>query len=181
MDGLGIRLSQERQRISLSQATMANIGGIKANAQSVYESGRRSPRAEYLAKIAAAGVDVSYVLTGVRSQSSVVASTASPNAGPGSQSETCENRAHQAQSAIRIIEQLRTSIWSTAEAISEISHLMNVSDKRSPAELIAGYLEGLSPAFGPSAAVKTDQPVEKKLTFEFPTLMLPGHPLTRLE
>lgn len=181
MDGLGIRLRQERQRIILSQATMANIGGIKANAQCVYESGRRSPRAEYLAKIAAAGVDVSYVLTGVRSQSSVVASTASPNAGPGSQSETCENRAHQAQSAIRIIEQLRTSIWSTAEAISEISHLMNVSDKRSPAELIAGYLEGLNPSLRQSEAVQTNPLVEKNHTVEFPALLLARHATTRLE
>lgn len=181
MDGLGIRLRQERQRISLSQATMANIGGIKANAQSVYESGRRSPRAEYLAKIAAAGVDVTYVLTGVRSQSSGVASTASPNADPGSQSETCENRAHQAQSAIRIIEQLRTSIWSTAEAISEISHLMDVSDKRSPAELIAAYLEVLYPPLRQSETVKTDPLVETNLAVEFPALLMAGHATARLK
>lgn len=165
MDGLGIRLRQERQRLSLSQATMANIGGIKANAQSVYESGRRSPRAEYLAKIAAAGVDVSYVLTGVRSQSCVVASTASPNADPVSQ----------------IIEQLRTSIWSTAEAISEISHLMNVSDKRSPTELIAGYLEGLNPSLRQSEAVNPDPPVGNSLTVEFPAWLLARHATTRLE
>jgi transcriptional regulator with XRE-family HTH domain len=181
MDGLGIRLRQERQRLGLSQASIANIGGIKANAQSFYESGRRSPRAQYLAKIAAEGVDVSYVLTGVRNQNFVFASASSSNADPVSDSETRENQANHTQSAIKIIEHLRTSIWSAAEAISEISHLMNVSDKRSPEELIAAYLEGLNPAFRPSDAVKTDQPVAKELAFEVPAVMLTGHAPTRFE
>ena len=39
---------------------------MKKLAQSNYEGGTRSPDAEYLSKIAGAGVDIAYVLTGRR-------------------------------------------------------------------------------------------------------------------
>ena len=64
MSGIGDRLREERERLRLSQAAFGEIGGVKANAQGKYESGDRSPDASYLASVAAAGVDVLYVITG---------------------------------------------------------------------------------------------------------------------
>lgn len=66
MSGIGARLREERERIDLSQAAFGAIGGVKANAQGKYESGERSPGADYLAAVAEHGVDVLYVVTGER-------------------------------------------------------------------------------------------------------------------
>ena len=64
---IGRRLRQERKRLGLSQKAMGELGGVAANAQGKYESGERAPRADYLAALAAAGVDVLFVLTSRRS------------------------------------------------------------------------------------------------------------------
>jgi transcriptional regulator with XRE-family HTH domain len=61
------RLREERERLGLSQTEFGQIGGVKKVAQINYEKGVRQPDAAYLAAIAAAGVDVLYVLTGQRS------------------------------------------------------------------------------------------------------------------
>ena len=45
---------------------MAEAGGVSLNSQSNYENGHRSPDAAYLERVAALGVDVTYLLTGVR-------------------------------------------------------------------------------------------------------------------
>lgn len=66
MKEIGIRLREERLRLGLDQETFGAIGGVKKNAQSNYENGIRNPDSEYLAAIAAADVDVLYVLTGSR-------------------------------------------------------------------------------------------------------------------
>lgn len=50
--------------MGLSQRAFGEIGGVEANAQGKYESGDRAPKADYLAAVAAKGVDVLYVLTG---------------------------------------------------------------------------------------------------------------------
>lgn len=63
------RLRQERARLGLNQDVMAAAAGLKRNAQVKYEKGERSPDAEYLAAVAALGVDVAYVLTGEHAQS----------------------------------------------------------------------------------------------------------------
>ncbi|HCF9884518.1 helix-turn-helix domain-containing protein [Pseudomonas aeruginosa] len=69
---IGARLRQERERIGLSQtefaaiADKAGVAGATRQSQSLYEKGKRMPDAGYLAVVAAAGVDVSYVLTGQR-------------------------------------------------------------------------------------------------------------------
>ncbi|WP_282395759.1 helix-turn-helix transcriptional regulator [Pseudomonas sp. PS01298] len=60
------RLREERLRLGLTQSELAAFGGVKVNAQNVYERGIRVPNAIYLANIAKAGVDVLYVLTGGR-------------------------------------------------------------------------------------------------------------------
>ncbi|WP_268796497.1 helix-turn-helix domain-containing protein [Pseudomonas huanghezhanensis] len=66
MSGIGVRLKEERERLGLSQKAFGEIGGVEANAQGKYENGHRAPKADYLAAVAGAGVDVLYVLTGNR-------------------------------------------------------------------------------------------------------------------
>lgn len=65
MSGIGQRLKQERLRLKLSQSALGAIGGVETNAQGNYENGVRSPRADYLSRIAEVGVDVAYVVTGM--------------------------------------------------------------------------------------------------------------------
>lgn len=64
MSTIGIRLRQERVRVGLTQRQLGLLGGVAANTQGFYEKDKRSPRADYLSKILAAGVDVVYILTG---------------------------------------------------------------------------------------------------------------------
>lgn len=65
MNGFGPRLREERERLGLTQRVFGDIGGVEPNAQGKYESGERTPRMDYLAAVAAKGVDALYVLTGV--------------------------------------------------------------------------------------------------------------------
>lgn len=63
------RLKEERKRLRLTQPELSEIGGVTKKSQVVYESGKgASPTAEYLEKIAAVGIDVQYLLTGIRSE-----------------------------------------------------------------------------------------------------------------
>ncbi|MFV3402375.1 MULTISPECIES: helix-turn-helix domain-containing protein [Pseudomonas] len=64
MSGFGPRLREERERLGLTQRVFGDIGGVEPNAQGKYESGERTPRMDYLAAVAARGVDALYVLTG---------------------------------------------------------------------------------------------------------------------
>ncbi len=66
MSTAGERLREERQRLEISQVRLAEIGGVQKRAQINYEQGGRVPDGAYLAAVAAAGVDVLYVLTGDR-------------------------------------------------------------------------------------------------------------------
>ena len=50
----------------MNQTELGEIGGVKKLAQHSYETGKRQPTADYLAAVAAAGIDILYVLTGVR-------------------------------------------------------------------------------------------------------------------
>jgi transcriptional regulator with XRE-family HTH domain len=63
---IGTRLKEERERLKLSQAALAEIGGKKKLAQLKYEQGESSPTASYLAAAQRVGVDVLYVVTGER-------------------------------------------------------------------------------------------------------------------
>lgn len=58
------RLAEARKALGLSQQALAERTGISARSQRNYESGERSPDADYLAALAAAGADVLYILTG---------------------------------------------------------------------------------------------------------------------
>lgn len=64
MSGFGPRLREERERLGLTQRVFGDVGGVEPNAQGKYESGERTPRMDYLAAVAARGVDALYVLTG---------------------------------------------------------------------------------------------------------------------
>ncbi|MFJ2986588.1 helix-turn-helix domain-containing protein [Collimonas sp. NPDC087041] len=64
MNSFGDRLREERKKLELSQDAMASAGGVQRLSQINYETGKRSPDWDYLALVAAIGVDVQYVLTG---------------------------------------------------------------------------------------------------------------------
>ncbi|WP_338616484.1 helix-turn-helix transcriptional regulator [Pigmentiphaga sp. CHJ604] len=66
MSTIGERLRKERERLELTQEAFAEYGGVKKRAQITYEQDARSPDAGYLAGLASIGVDVLYVITGVR-------------------------------------------------------------------------------------------------------------------
>lgn len=71
MSSIGMRLREERSRLGLSQTEMGDLANITKNTQMLYESEKRIPKADYLASLAAIGVDVQYVVTGGRSDASV--------------------------------------------------------------------------------------------------------------
>lgn len=64
--GVGGRLRQERERLCLSQSLFAGKVGVSRMTQVNYESGKRSPDALYLSAASESGVDVGYVVTGIR-------------------------------------------------------------------------------------------------------------------
>ena len=64
----GTRLAEERKRLGLKQAEFADLVGTDVPKQSLYENDRRELRADYLARLAHADVDIVYVLTGKRSE-----------------------------------------------------------------------------------------------------------------
>lgn len=64
MSTYGERLKHERLRLKLTQAQMADAGGVKRQAQGCYERDESLPRAPYLAAITLLGVDVLYIITG---------------------------------------------------------------------------------------------------------------------
>lgn len=66
MNTIGKRLKEERNRLGLSQEKLALAGGVQKRTQINYEANERSPDSDYLALIAQIGVDVNYILTGVR-------------------------------------------------------------------------------------------------------------------
>jgi transcriptional regulator with XRE-family HTH domain len=66
----GARLAEERKRLGLKQAEFAALVGTDVPKQSLYENDRRELRADYLARLADADVDVIYVLTAQRTEGS---------------------------------------------------------------------------------------------------------------
>lgn len=66
MNTFGDRLKSERERLGMTQPVFAKFGGVLKGAQINYEKGERMPDVSYLVAVAAVGVDVSYLLTGLR-------------------------------------------------------------------------------------------------------------------
>lgn len=62
------RLKEERTRLKMSQTNFAEGCGVKKNAQIKYEKNERNPDSAYLEKAHSMGVDVSYLVTGIRTQ-----------------------------------------------------------------------------------------------------------------
>lgn len=77
---LAIRLVEERARLRYSQADFASKTGLSREGLRLYETGQRGMSAEFLAQAALLGLDVQYVLIGVRSKNldEVEASVAPP-------------------------------------------------------------------------------------------------------
>jgi transcriptional regulator with XRE-family HTH domain len=65
---LGNRLAQERARLGLTQAQVAEFAAIARRTQVNYESGERAPDASYLDRVGQQGIDTLYVLTGRHEQ-----------------------------------------------------------------------------------------------------------------
>lgn len=63
---IGARLAAERQRLGMNQAELGEACGVSKTSQLNYEAGRRSPDSAYMAAAMRAGVDMSYVISGVR-------------------------------------------------------------------------------------------------------------------
>lgn len=66
-EDLAVRLVEERTRLGFSQADFASKIGISREGLRLYEVGQRGISAEFLAEAANMGLDVQYVLSGVRS------------------------------------------------------------------------------------------------------------------
>ena len=64
--GSAARLREERERVGLTQVECAERGAVGTRSQIRYEHGESSPQLDYLANMQAAGLDVHYVLSGVR-------------------------------------------------------------------------------------------------------------------
>lgn len=62
----GERLKEERVRLKMPQWLLGQHGGVSKDTQINYEKGERKPDLDYLAGVAAVGVDVLYVVTGKR-------------------------------------------------------------------------------------------------------------------
>ena len=73
----GTRLAEERRRLGLKQAEFAALVATTAPKQSLYENDKRELRAPHFARLAEAGVDIVYVLTGRRSAGGAVGQGAS--------------------------------------------------------------------------------------------------------
>jgi transcriptional regulator with XRE-family HTH domain len=73
----GSRLAEERKRLGYRQAEFAAMVGSDMPKQSLYENDHRALRGAYLARAAAAGVDVIYVLTGQRTEAALFGEDAS--------------------------------------------------------------------------------------------------------
>lgn len=62
----GLRLAEERDRLSLTQGNISEWTGINRKTQSAYEKEQHYPDAGYLMTLLEHGFDVSYLLTGKR-------------------------------------------------------------------------------------------------------------------
>lgn len=68
---IGERLREERERLGFNQTVFAAFGEASLRSEIEWEKGKTFPNAKVLAAIAAAGADVQYILTGVRSENAL--------------------------------------------------------------------------------------------------------------
>lgn len=65
---LGTRLREERERLGFSQTAFGALAGVSLRTEQDWERGVSAVKSDFLTVAAAHGVDVLYVLTGVRSK-----------------------------------------------------------------------------------------------------------------
>lgn len=65
---IGNRLKEERERIAMTQPAFAEYANTTKKTQIDYEKDKTPPKGSYLAKVAELGVDVGYVITGLRAE-----------------------------------------------------------------------------------------------------------------
>ncbi len=73
------RLKEARKHLKMNQGAFGALAGVSAETQLNYEKGVRRPDSAYLEAVAAHGVDVAYLLTGLRS----LDPSAAPHPTPG--------------------------------------------------------------------------------------------------
>jgi len=66
MSTIGHRLEEERKRLGFNQTQFGEIAGVSRKTQGNYESDERRADSEYLAAIAAAGADITYIVLGTK-------------------------------------------------------------------------------------------------------------------
>jgi transcriptional regulator with XRE-family HTH domain len=136
MTRIGERLREERTRLRLSQSTMGSIGGVETNAQGNYESGTRSPKASYLERIAAAGVDISYVVTGFRMLNSAVSRQAELYAGAIIDPTLTEH-------LTKVTHQLHRNLHGIIDALYQMTLLVDSRTNASKGDDIRGALDAI--------------------------------------
>lgn len=141
MNGIGKRLRQERKRLKLTQSALGAIGGVEANAQGHYESGQRMPRADYLFRVAAAGVDISRVVTGIDSTNRMEVPVL-PTL-PVSKAGDAVDDYDSAESVVKIIGQLRQSLWVTANALCEVTRMIDSNEQPNTGDHVEDHLRVL--------------------------------------
>jgi phage repressor protein C with HTH and peptisase S24 domain len=77
MSTLGNRLRSEREKLKLNQSEFAKLAGVTKQSQINYESDRRHPDSKYLAAIAKAGIDITFLISGDRTNFPSLADVAS--------------------------------------------------------------------------------------------------------
>lgn len=68
---LGARLREERQKTGFSQTDFADLADASLQSQTRYETGQTLPKLDYLFALAKHGIDVTFVMTGKRSDSAL--------------------------------------------------------------------------------------------------------------
>ncbi len=71
MSTIGERLKEERLRLGYSQTKFGKLGDVTKNSQISYENNTRYPDALYFQAINDAGVDINYIITGIRTTQNV--------------------------------------------------------------------------------------------------------------
>lgn len=125
MNDIGKRLKQERKRLNLTQGQLGAIGGVEVNAQGHYESGQRIPRADYLCRIAAVGVDINHVVTGEGISRVAPASSSNSIHYRGGEPYATHPQPTPIESLAEIIDHLRHSLWVTSNALCEASKIVS--------------------------------------------------------
>ncbi|MFN4351289.1 MAG: helix-turn-helix domain-containing protein [Hylemonella sp.] len=71
VDSMSLRITEERNRLGMTQTELASALGLSRNSVTLYEAGKHQPGAEALTGLHRVGIDVLYVLTGMRSVNAV--------------------------------------------------------------------------------------------------------------